>query len=115
MKSLKNISFTIRGYVLPFLCVFIWLYFLNAIFPTQSDDLGCGIGGLSAAINSYNNWNGRLGELLRVAFGSYLATTVWYAPINAFIGATVILLLFVIVFARVPKLGHSCKYYDKQQ
>ena len=104
MKILKENRVIDRDTIVFFFGTFAFLYFLNAIFPTQSDDLGCGIGGLSAAINSYNNWNGRLGELLRVAFGSYLATTVWYAPINAFIGATVILLLFVTVFARAPKL-----------
>ena len=104
MKILKNHRVIDRNVVLFFGGVFAFLYFLNAIFPTQSDDLGCGIGGLSAAIDSYNNWNGRLGELLRVAFGSYLATTVWYALINALVGTTVILLLFIVVFARGPKL-----------
>lgn len=103
MKILKDHGLVDRGIVLFFSGVFVFLYFLNAIFPTQSDDMGCTIGGLSAAIQSYNTWNGRLGELLRVAFGSYLATTVWYAPINAFAGASVILLLFIVVFARVPK------------
>ena len=103
MKILKENRVIDRNAILFFCGGFAFLYFLNAIFPTQSDDLGCRIGGLSAAISSYNNWNGRLGELLRVAFGSYFATTVWYAPINAFIGATVILLLFIIVFARAPK------------
>ncbi len=104
MKILKVNRVIDRDAVLFFCGVVAFLYFLNTIFPTQSDDLGYRIGGISAAIDSYNNWNGRLGELLRVAFGSYFATTVWYAPLNAFIGATVILLLFIIVFARAPKL-----------
>lgn len=104
MKFLKDRQVINRDTLLFFLGVFAFLYFLNAIFPTQSDDMGTDFGGLAAAVRSYRTWNGRLGELLRVAFGSYLATTVWYAPINAFVGATVIVLLFIGVFARVPKL-----------
>ncbi|MEL3901398.1 MAG: DUF6056 family protein [Treponema phagedenis] len=104
MKTFKNTFFINRGALLFFIGVFIWLWYLNAIFPTQSDDMGAGYGGVSAAIHSYYTWNGRFGELLRVSFGSYLATTVWYAPINAFIGASVMLLLFFIVFARFPSL-----------
>ena len=103
MGSLKDHRVIDRGIVLFFLGIFIWLYFLNAIFPTQSDDLGYGIGGLSAAIHSYNDWNGRLGELLRVAFGSWFAATPWYAPLNAFAGTAVICMLFVAVFGRRPK------------
>ena len=105
MKILKDHRLVDRGIVLFFSGVFVFLCFLNAIFPTQSDDLGYGIGGLSAAIHSYNNWNGRLGELLRVAFGSWLAATPWYAPINAFAGTVVIFMLFVVVFGRRPKWG----------
>ena len=91
------------GVLLFFIGVFLFLYFLNAIFPTQSDDLGAELGGLTAAVNSYNNWNGRFGELLRVSFGSYLATTPFYAPMNALVGATVIFLVFLLVFARRPE------------
>ncbi len=49
------------------------------------------------------NWNGRIGELLKVAFGSYLSTTIWFAFINAFIGVSVIYLFFAMLFLRFPK------------
>lgn len=101
IKSHKN---KLLIFIVYFLTVFIFLCFLNAIFPTQSDDIGRGIGGIKAAVSSYNNWNGRFGELLRVAFGSWLSTTPFYAPINALISASVILMIFVLMFARLPKL-----------
>lgn len=99
-KNKNNFAMQLAIYFVPLL---IFLYILNAVFPTQSDDLGAGIGGIKAAISSYNTWNGRLGELLRVAFGSYLSTTSWYAPINAVIGAAVLLLSFTVIFARLPR------------
>lgn len=86
-----------------FIGIFLFLCFLNAIFPTQSDDMGEGIGGLSAALRSFYKWNGRIGELLRVAFGSYFATTPYYAPINALFGTSVIFMIFPVIFARLPK------------
>lgn len=85
-----------------FIGVFAFLCFLNAVFPTQSDDMGCKIGGLSAAVGSFNDWNGRIGELMRVAFGSYFATTIWWAPFNALFGTLVIFLCFPAVFGRFP-------------
>ena len=103
MQSNKSNFLKNYGVFLFFIGVFVFLYFLNAIFPTQSDDMGRGIGGISAAINSYNNWNGRFGELLLVAFGSHLSTTPFYAPINAIVGAAVIFLVFLLIFARKPE------------
>ena len=105
MQSSKSNFLKNYGVFLFFIGVFVFLYFLNAIFPTQSDDMGAGFGGLTAAINSYNNWNGRFGELLRVSFGSYLATTPFYAPINALVGTAVIFLIFLITFARKPEVS----------
>ncbi len=43
------------------------------MFPVQSDDLGAPLGNLDSMIGSYMHWNGRIGELLKVWFGSYLA------------------------------------------
>lgn len=105
MQSSKSNFLKTYGVFIFFIGVFVFLYFLNAIFPTQSDDMGAGFGGLTAAINSYNNWNGRFGELLRVSFGSYLATTPFYAPINALVGTAVIFLIFLITFARKPDVS----------
>lgn len=103
MPSLKKIFLKNNAVILFFIGVFIFLYFLNAIFPTQSDDIDAIFGGLTAAINSFNNWNGRFGELLRVSFGSYLTVTPFYAPMNALVGTSVIFLLFVAIFAKKPQ------------
>lgn len=82
--------------------IFLFLYALNALFPPQSDDLGRGLGLLQGALSSYMNWNGRLGELLSVGFGSHFATTPYFALLNALIGTYVIYAFFFIVFGRKP-------------
>ena len=111
MENSINSSIKVRerNDKITFLClaviVFAFLCFLNAIFPTQSDDIGRKIGGVSAAINSYKSWNGRFGELLLVAFGSYFATTPWYAPLNALIGTCVVFEVFFVIFAHLPKFS----------
>ncbi|MBQ3826291.1 MAG: hypothetical protein II811_09180 [Spirochaetaceae bacterium] len=89
--------------VLGFALVYAFLVYLNAIFPTQSDDLGKKIEGIQRAIRSYMTWNGRIGELMLVTFGSYFATLPLYSVVNAFVGAAVITLLFVNIFARLPE------------
>ena len=87
---------------LIFFILYIFLFALNAIFPTQSDDLGATFRGIEGALSSYSNWNGRFGELLRVAFGSYLAHTPIFAFINAFFGALIFYLVFMLFFGRIP-------------
>ncbi|WP_334086375.1 hypothetical protein, partial [Helicobacter typhlonius] len=59
--------------------VFIGGFFLvlNALFPTQSDDLGAVSEGLSGAWHSYMNWNGRVFEMLRTACVGALAPSVY--------------------------------------
>lgn len=47
------------------------------MFPVQSDDLGAPLGNLDSMIGSYMHWNGRIGELLKVWFGSYFAHTIF--------------------------------------
>lgn len=89
--------------LLCFALVYSFLLFLNAIFPTQSDDIGRKLEGIQRAINSYMTWNGRIGELMLVTFGSYLSTTLFYAPLNSFIGASVVMLIFVNIFGRFPQ------------
>lgn len=89
--------------LLCFAFVYLFLLFLNAIFPTQSDDIGRQLEGIQRAVDSYMTWNGRFGELLLVTFGSYLSTTPYYAPINALCGTSLILLVFVNVFGRLPQ------------
>ncbi len=89
--------------IILFLCVYLFFIYLNAIFPVQSDDIGRKIGGFAAMKQSYNGWNGRLGELLLVAFGSFFATTPFYSFVNGFIGASVIMLLFAVFTGRLPE------------
>ena len=80
---------------------------LNALFLAQSDDLGAGIGGFAEMKRSYLHWNGRLGELFRVSFGSYLAHTPCFAFINAFFDVALLYLLFVLLFGRLPRCSPS--------
>lgn len=93
--------------VFYFAFLFGFLLFLNAVFPVQSDDLGASIGGFEAAKSSYLQWNSRLGELFRVGWGAVFATTAYFWFVNAFIGAVVVLELFVLIFARLPRANSS--------
>lgn len=52
-------------------------------------------------------WNGRLGDIFRVAFGSYLAHTPLYPFINALFCVAFIYLFFILIFARLPFIGDS--------
>ncbi len=55
-------------------------------------------------------WNGRIGELFCVAFGSYLAHTALYPFINALVCVAFIYLFFILIFARLPFM---CESNDK--
>ncbi|MGX2971595.1 DUF6056 family protein [Helicobacter sp. T3_23-1059] len=92
-----------------FLMFYVFFFVLNALFPAQSDDLGAGIGTIESIKNSYSHWNGRLGELAKVAFGSYLAHTPYFAFINAFFDVGFLYLLFVLVFGRLPRKQNMAK------
>lgn len=81
----------------------IFLFVVNYLFPTQSDDLGAGFGGLRGAINMYMTWNGRFGELLRTAFIGALAPTLFFKVANTFVGVVFLLAWFVVVHARLPR------------
>ncbi|MGX3044000.1 DUF6056 family protein [Helicobacter sp. T3_23-1056] len=93
--------------IILFTSLYLFFFTLNFLFPTQSDDLGAGFGGLSGAYQSYIGWNGRLGELLRVAFGSYLAHTALYPFINALVCVAFVYLFFILIFARLPFMSDS--------
>lgn len=83
-----------------FLIFYIFFFCANALFPAQSDDLGAHIGTVESIIHSYLHWNARLGELLRVWFGSYLASTPYFAFINPLFCVGLLYLLF----GRTPRL-----------
>lgn len=82
---------------------------LNALFPAQSDDLGAHIGTVKSIKHSYLHWNARLGELLRVWFGSYLASTPYFAFVNPLFCVGFLYLLFGLLFGRVPRLSIAQK------
>ena len=81
----------------------LYLLVLNALFPTQSDDLGYGVNGFSGMLSSYNNWNGRFFEMLRHGFVAAIAPSVYFVAINAVIGVLFFLSFFVFVFGRLPR------------
>ena len=89
-----------------FLAIGLYLFFftLNALFPTQSDDFGASLGSIDSMVRSYMHWNGRIGELLKVWFGSYLAHTPYFAFINALFGVGFLYLFFALLFGRFPAL-----------
>lgn len=74
------------------------------MFPVQSDDLGAPLGNLDSMIGSYMHWNGRIGELLKVWFGSCLAHTPYFPFINALFGAAFLYLFFALIFGRFPSI-----------
>lgn len=85
------------------LASYAFLAYLNLIFPTQSDDIGRKLEGIQRAVRSYMHWNGRFGELMLITFGSYFATTPWYAFVNAAVGTSVVMMLFVLIAGRLPQ------------
>ena len=76
---------------------------LNALFPTQSDDLGAVSEGLSGAWRSYMNWNGRIFEMLRIAYVGALAPSVYFVIVNTLMGVGFVFLFFVFIFGRLPR------------
>lgn len=110
--ELTNISYSIDEFKNPkekllvflvlLLSTYVFLVYLNYVFPTQSDDIGRKVEGIGRAITSYMTWNGRFGELLLVSFGSYFSTTPYYPFVNAFIGSSVIMMVFIIMFGHLP-------------
>lgn len=88
---------------ITFILFSIFLFSVNYVFPTQSDDLGAGFGGLDGAIHMYMSWNGRFGELLRTAFIGALAPTLFFKIVNTLVGIVFLLAWFVILYARLPK------------
>ncbi|WP_334087244.1 DUF6056 family protein [Helicobacter typhlonius] len=76
---------------------------LNALFPTQSDDLGAVSEGLSGAWRSYMNWNGRIFEMLRIACVGALAPSVYFVILNTLMGVGFVFAFFVFIFGRLPR------------
>ena len=92
--------------IILFFITYFLLFYLNFIFPTQSDDIGRKCGGIEKAIESYMHWNGRFGELLLVSFGSYFSTTIFYPFVNAFIGTSVIMMIYILILGHLPQYNN---------
>ncbi|MWV61340.1 DUF6056 family protein [Helicobacter saguini] len=85
---MQTINYIRRYDILVLSVVFVFLLFINAIFPLQSDDVKYATftsfaDSISHAKKFYMEWNGRLGELIRVSFGDYLSTFWFYPFFNA--------------------------------
>lgn len=80
----------------------IFLFSLNTIFPTQSDDLGAGFGGLQGAIHAFMTWNARFGNLLLVSYMAGLAPTIYFSILNTLVGTIFVYVFFLLIFARKP-------------
>ncbi|WP_300897113.1 DUF6056 family protein, partial [uncultured Helicobacter sp.] len=90
--------------VILYFCVFSgFLLALNALFPTQSDDLGVAAEGLKGAWRSYMNWNGRIFEMLRVAYIGAIAPSAYFVILNTFVAVAFIFGFFIFIFARLPQ------------
>lgn len=83
--------------------IYVFLVFLNIVFPTQSDDLGKKLNGIQTVIDKYLHWNGRFGELLLVMFGAWLSSKPIFAFLNAITGTSVIMLIYLNIFGHVPR------------
>nr|WP_280524187.1 DUF6056 family protein [Helicobacter marmotae] len=87
-----------------FFCVLgVFLLLLNCLLPTQSDDLGASAEGLKGAWRSYMHWNGRIFEMLRVAYVASIAPSIYFALLNTLIALAFILGFFVFIFGRLPR------------
>lgn len=95
----KNVLCTL----LLFSLTYAFLLYVNLIFPTQSDDIGRKMEGIQVAVWSYMHWNGRFGEFMCRMFGSYFATTPYYAFVNAAIGTGVIMMIFCLITGHFPQ------------
>ncbi len=103
MKQLINRGGGHKSVILYF-CVFSgFLLALNALFPTQSDDLGVAAEGLKGAWRSYMNWNGRIFEMLRVAYIGAIAPSAYFVILNTFVAVAFIFGFFIFIFARLPQ------------
>lgn len=85
-----------------FSITYLFLLFLNIIFPPQSDDLSRKFIGLKGAIESYKTWNGRFGELLSIISGTSFAQSIPFSLINSFLGTSLIFLIFLNITGYLP-------------
>lgn len=100
MDSTKKNNYFI---FLLFTLLYIFLLYLNYIFPTQADDLGKPAEGFKGIVRVYTTWNARFGELIKVSFGSYFSKFKAFSFLNSLIGSLFIFLLYFNIFGYLPK------------
>lgn len=98
-----NRVFTQKSVYWFFGILLLYLLVLNTLFPTQSDDLGASVTGFAGMLSSYNDWNGRFFEMVRVGFVAAWAPSIYFVLVNAVIGVLFFLSFFVFVFGRLPR------------
>lgn len=80
------------------------MLFVNIALPPQSDDIEhiFSAGGFEGAKTRYLSWNGRISELLFVGFVAKLNPYL-FDVLNASVGVIFMLVLFVLIFGRIPR------------
>ena len=101
---------------------FVFLFVLNLLVPTQSDELGdpklflpmqsyggeVVFGGIESAYGAFMNWNPRLGNLILVSCMAGLSEMPPYFDfLNACVGTGFIFLIFFLIYGRIPKDFHD--------
>ena len=101
---------------------FVFLFVLNLLVPTQSDELGdpklflpmqsyggeVVFGGIESAYGAFMNWNPRLGNLILVSCMAGLSEMPPYFDfLNACVGTGFIFLIFFLIYGRIPRDFHD--------
>ena len=97
MKIKNEIILSVGG-------IFLFLFILNILLPPQSDDLDAyfiASSGIKGGINSYMNWNGRIGEFLFMSFVGRF-NPLLFDFINAIFGTFFIVGIFILAFGKFP-------------
>lgn len=87
-------------------CIFLFLFSTNMLFPPQSDDFDAyyqALGGIDSAIKSYLNWNSRFGDFIYMGFLAKYNASVYFDALISILETGFFLAFFVLVFGRLPK------------
>lgn len=103
-KSKRSIAIKRIDFPLIAIIMFAFLLFVNIALPPQSDDIEhiFSKSGFEGAKTRYLSWNGRFGELLFAGAVAKLNPYL-FDVINASVGVIFMLVLFALMFGRVPR------------
>lgn len=103
-KSKRSITIKRIDFPLIAIIMFAFLLFVNIALPPQSDDIEhiFSKGGFEGAKTRYLSWNGRFGELLFAGVVAKLNPYL-FDVINAGVGVIFMLVLFALMFGRIPR------------